>query len=64
VEEELPAYVWADKASKEVPVKENDHGSDMVRYTVAYVDKIEKPQLKGVDTHGLGQVDDYVNPYD
>ncbi len=39
VEEEFPMYVWAGKAGKEAPVKENDHGMDQVRYAVAQVDK-------------------------
>lgn len=37
-EDEMPMYVWADKATKEVPIKENDHGVDMTRYAVMYVD--------------------------
>lgn len=31
-EQEFDGYVWADKAVKEEPVKENDHGMDCVRY--------------------------------
>jgi len=38
VEDEFAAYVWADKAGKEQPVKDNDHGMDMVRYAVMYLD--------------------------
>lgn len=38
VEDEFPAYVWADKAAKEQPVKDNDHGVDMVRYVVQHLD--------------------------
>ena len=38
VEDEIPMYVWADKVGKEQPVKENDHGVDMVRYAVATLD--------------------------
>ena len=34
VEHEFPAYVWESKGTKEQPVKENDHGMDMVRYAV------------------------------
>jgi hypothetical protein len=37
-QEEFPAYVWAETTRREEPVKENDHGMDMVRYAVAYVD--------------------------
>ena len=40
VEDEFPAYVWADKVNKEEPVKADDHGVDMVRYAVMYVDGI------------------------
>ena len=40
VEDEFPAYVWADKAGKEQPVKVDDHGVDMVRYAVMYVDNV------------------------
>jgi hypothetical protein len=39
VEQEFPGYVWADSKKKEEPIKENDHGMDMIRYAVAYVDK-------------------------
>jgi phage terminase large subunit len=38
VQDEFPAYVWANKATKEQPIAENDHGMDMVRYAVQYVD--------------------------
>lgn len=36
--DEFPAYVWADKATKEEPRKEDDHGMDATRYLVAYRD--------------------------
>ena len=38
VQAEIPMYVWANKVSKDEPVKEDDHGLDMMRYTVRYVD--------------------------
>ena len=38
-EDEFDGYVWANKSKKEEPVKENDHGLDMVRYTVMHVDR-------------------------
>lgn len=42
--EEVEGYVWPKgqdgKSLKEVPVKENDHGMDTMRYGVAYVDQI------------------------
>ena len=37
IEDEFPAYVWADN-DKETPVKVDDHGVDMVRYTIRYID--------------------------
>ena len=37
-EQEFADYVWSNKANKEAPVKENDHGMDAVRYLVAHVD--------------------------
>ncbi len=43
-EEELPGYIWAVKpgtggaTAKEVPVKEDDHGMDAMRYVVAHRD--------------------------
>lgn len=42
VEDEFPAYVWADKVGKEQPVKEDDHGMDMVRYAVAHADSAKR----------------------
>lgn len=39
VQDEFPTYVWADKTTREQPVKEHDHGLDMVRYVVQYLDK-------------------------
>ncbi len=44
VEEEFPQYVWADKTGKEQPVKEHDHGMDMVRYAVMYMDGLREVQ--------------------
>jgi len=38
VEQEFPAYTWANSKTKDVPVKELDDGMDMVRYAVRYVD--------------------------
>lgn len=37
-EEEIDGYVWADRRTKEEPVKENDHGCDALRYLVAHRD--------------------------
>lgn len=49
VEQEFPGYVWAGTA-KEQPVKQDDHGVDMVRYTVARLDGlgVEKKIKAGV----------------
>ena len=33
-DQEIDGYVWANKATKEEPVKENDHGMDTMRYAV------------------------------
>ena len=45
VEDEFAAYVWADKTGKETPVKEHDHGMDMVRYAVMHLDQGTGPLL-------------------
>lgn len=42
--DETAGYVWADKGTKEQPVKQDDHGMDAKRYLVAYVDKIGQSQ--------------------
>lgn len=47
-EEEFPVYVWPDggkgqRDKDEEPVKENDHGLDATRYTVAHFDLKRKP---------------------
>lgn len=36
-EDEIPTYVWQNKASKEAPVKTNDHGMDAMRYAAMYL---------------------------
>lgn len=36
--EEVPGYIWANHATKEAPLKEDDHGCDAMRYLVAHVD--------------------------
>jgi phage terminase large subunit len=38
LEDEIPMYVWANKSAKEQPVKADDHGVDMLRYAVMYLD--------------------------
>lgn len=45
VEQEFSSYVWADRKAKEQPVKDGDDGMDMMRYGVAYVDRLgQKPK--------------------
>ena len=36
--QEFDGYVWSDKATKEAPVKVDDHGMDTLRYAVMHVD--------------------------
>jgi phage terminase large subunit len=38
-EQEIEGYVWANKATKEEPVKVDDHGCDAMRYAVMYLDR-------------------------
>lgn len=45
-EEEIPGYAWADAKTKEQPVKEDDHGCDATRYTVAQVDLRGRSRLR------------------
>lgn len=54
VEQEFPAYVWADRKAKEEPVKENDHGMDMTRYAVCYVDGLGEKKKRTVRVFGSG----------
>jgi len=37
-EQEIDGYIWKDNARKEEPVKSDDHGMDMIRYTTMYLD--------------------------
>lgn len=58
--EEFDGYVWADKETKEEPVKVNDHGVDMVRYMVMHFDAVEgilsKPHHRMAQPNGQAQV--------
>lgn len=45
-EDEITEYVWADHATKEQPVKENDHGMDAMRYIVAELDLKGRPGIR------------------
>jgi phage terminase large subunit len=57
--EEIPGYRWSDK-KQDTPVKENDHGSDEMRYVVAYVDNIGKRYSK-IDPRA--SVSSYIDNY-
>lgn len=48
VEDEFPAYVWNDRKTREEPVKENDHGMDMVRYGAAKLGGLGKKRKRKV----------------
>lgn len=37
-EQEFDGYIWANNVKKEQPVKKDDHGMDMIRYGVMYLD--------------------------
>lgn len=37
--EELPGYVWGNSATKEAPLKDNDHGMDAARYVCYQLDR-------------------------
>jgi phage terminase large subunit len=43
-QDEFAGYIWAKKG--ELPVKENDHGMDAIRYAVAYVDGLGRKVKK------------------
>jgi phage terminase large subunit len=51
--DEIQGYVWADTKSKEVPIKENDHGVDQLRYAVCYVDRIGEEARKVAKARAL-----------
>lgn len=38
-EQEFDGYIWANKQTKEEPLKKDDHGMDMTRYAVMYADR-------------------------
>lgn len=42
-EEEVDGYVWQQDATKDAPVKKDDHGMDCWRYLCAYLQDREKP---------------------
>ena len=52
--EEFDGYVWPKgqdgKPTKEVPVDDNNHGMDAMRYAVAYVDKLRSGPALPTDT--------------
>jgi PBSX family phage terminase large subunit len=45
-QDEVVEYVWDDKARKEAPRKENDHGMDAMRYVVAAIDLVGRPRFR------------------
>lgn len=48
-EEEIPGYVWADHATKEQPLKVDDHGVDCMRYVVQEIDTGGRPRMRFVN---------------
>lgn len=44
-EQEFDGYIWRDNTKKEEPLKEDDHGMDMLRYGVMYEDKPGKAEF-------------------
>lgn len=48
--EEITGYVWdtTNGKTKEIPVKENDHGMDALRYMVAERDLGSRPQIRSI----------------
>lgn len=38
LEDEFPVYIWADNKKKDIPVDENNHAMDSLRYGVAWAD--------------------------
>lgn len=46
--DEVAEYVWDDKAKKEQPRKENDHGMDAMRYAVAALDLVGRPRFRAL----------------
>ena len=63
LEEEIESYVWPtpkpDRNPKEVPVDNNNHAMDALRYLVRSVDRIGKPPAetkKGFDRGTLGYI--------
>lgn len=47
-EDEFDGYVWANKTTKEEPVKVDDHGMDALRYVVAYFNQFETGYTGGI----------------
>ena len=37
-EQEFQTYIWSNHKTKDEPVKQDDHGMDMIRYAVMYAD--------------------------
>ena len=45
-QDEILGYTWNDKAKKEEPLKQDDHGCDALRYLVAAVDLVGRPRVR------------------
>lgn len=45
--DEFGGYIWNDRLTREAPVKEDDHGMDMTRYAVTYLDKPSQTMRSG-----------------
>jgi phage terminase large subunit len=44
--QEILEYIWDDKAKKEAPRKESDHGLDALRYLISGVDLVGRPRVR------------------
>lgn len=52
IQDEFASYIWADKRTKDTPVKEDDHGMDTIRYGCAYLDSLGEKQKKRAGAWG------------
>lgn len=46
VEDEFGSYIWNNKRTKEEPIKESDHGMDMIRYMCMHLKRKRRKFLK------------------
>jgi phage terminase large subunit len=47
IEQEFDGYVWKEKSKKEEPVKDDDHGMDLIRYAIMHIDGKPKGWSRG-----------------